>query len=177
MSELDRRQDDLFGLFFGARLDHHDAVFVADHHDVHRGRRALGVGGIHHELAVHAVSRALVHEGSGEEVRVTDRGQAPVIETDPGRHQPESDHRPGDSADLYPVVQSEYPIAPEDEPGDHVPIVVCRASVAARPRTAEIVEARVDGEGTGHDEQDRGREEDPGQRDPSRAQRTAAGGA
>ena len=36
--KLDGREDHLFGLFLGARLDHHDAVFVADDHDVHRRR-------------------------------------------------------------------------------------------------------------------------------------------
>ncbi len=37
VSKLDGRQNDLFGLFLGARLDHHDAVLVADDHNVDRG--------------------------------------------------------------------------------------------------------------------------------------------
>ncbi len=54
VSKLDRGQDHLFGFLFCARLDHHDAVLVADYHDVHCRRGALRVGGIHHKLAVHA---------------------------------------------------------------------------------------------------------------------------
>ncbi len=39
---------------FAPDFDHHDAVFVADDHDVHGGCSALGIGGIDDELAVHA---------------------------------------------------------------------------------------------------------------------------
>ncbi len=52
VGEFDGREDDLFGLFLGARLDHHDAVFVADDHDVDGGVGALGISGIDDELAV-----------------------------------------------------------------------------------------------------------------------------
>src|SRR5206468_12950139 len=33
--EFNGSENDLFGLFLGARLNHHDAVLVADNHDVH----------------------------------------------------------------------------------------------------------------------------------------------
>jgi len=46
MREFDGGQDDVFSLFLGAGLDHHDAVFVADDHDVERGGSALGIGGL-----------------------------------------------------------------------------------------------------------------------------------
>ncbi len=62
--ELDGGQDDLFGLFLGARLDHHDAVFVADDHDVDSGCRALGIGGIDDELAIHAAHAHRANRGA-----------------------------------------------------------------------------------------------------------------
>jgi hypothetical protein len=54
VGKLDGGEDDLFGLFLGAGLDHHNAVFVADDHDVDGGGGALRVGGVDDELAIDA---------------------------------------------------------------------------------------------------------------------------
>ena len=54
MGEFDGCQNDFFRLLLRARLDHHDAVLVADNHDVHRGLCALGISGIDDELPIHA---------------------------------------------------------------------------------------------------------------------------
>ena len=54
MAKLDGLEDDLFALFLGARLDHHDAVLVTDDHDVDGGGSALGIGRIDDKLAIHA---------------------------------------------------------------------------------------------------------------------------
>ena len=69
MRKLDGRQDDFFGLFFGARLDHHDAVFVADDHDVQGGCRALGIGGVDHKLAIHTAYAHRAYCGAEGNVR------------------------------------------------------------------------------------------------------------
>ncbi len=53
MCKLDGRENDLFGLFLGARFDHHDAVLVTDNHDVQRGSCSLGIGGVDDEFTVH----------------------------------------------------------------------------------------------------------------------------
>ncbi len=54
MGELDGGEDDFFGLFLGAGLDHDDSVLVADDHDVDGGGCALGIGGVDDELAIDA---------------------------------------------------------------------------------------------------------------------------
>ena len=64
MTEFDGGQDGLFGLFLGARLDHHDAVLVADDHDVYRGGGALGIGWIDDKLAIHAANPDCAHGGA-----------------------------------------------------------------------------------------------------------------
>jgi hypothetical protein len=51
--ELDGGQNDFFRLLFGARLDHHNAVLVADNHDVHRRACALLIRRVDDELAIH----------------------------------------------------------------------------------------------------------------------------
>ena len=56
VGELDGGKDDFFSLFLGARLDHHDAVFVSDDHDVDGCGSALGIGGIDDELAIDAAN-------------------------------------------------------------------------------------------------------------------------
>ena len=71
--KLDGGQDHFFGLFLGARLDHHDAVFVADNHDVDRGGRALGVGGIDDELAIDAAHANRANRGAERNVRERQR--------------------------------------------------------------------------------------------------------
>ena len=72
--KLDGGQDDFFGLFLGARLDHHDAVFVADDHDVHGGAGALGIGGIDDELAIHAAHAHGADGGAEGNVGESQRG-------------------------------------------------------------------------------------------------------
>ena len=52
VGELDGADDDFFGDFLGAGLDHHDAVLGADDHDVELADEALGVGGIDDVLVV-----------------------------------------------------------------------------------------------------------------------------
>ena len=74
MAKLDSRQNSLFRLFLGARLDHHDAVLVADDHDVDRGGGALGIGGVDDELAFHAAHAHCAHRGA--EGNVTERQSA-----------------------------------------------------------------------------------------------------
>jgi hypothetical protein len=69
VSKLDGRQNDLFGLFLGARLDHHDAVLVADDHDVDGGGGALGVSGVDDELAIDAAHAHRAHRGAEGNVR------------------------------------------------------------------------------------------------------------
>ena len=64
MGKLDRGEDHLFGLLLRARLDHHDAVFVAHHHDVYRGRSALRIGRVHHKLAIHAAYTHRTNRGA-----------------------------------------------------------------------------------------------------------------
>ena len=68
MSELDGGQDDVFRLFLGARLDHHDAVLVADNHDVDRSLSALGVGGINDKLAIHTTDAHSANRGAEGDV-------------------------------------------------------------------------------------------------------------
>src|ERR1039457_5404746 len=62
MGKLDCGQDDLFGLFLGARLNHDDAVFVADDHDVDGCGGALRIGGIDYKLTVHTAD---AHSANG----------------------------------------------------------------------------------------------------------------
>ena len=64
VSEFNGCQDDLFGLFLGARFDHHDAVLVADDHDVQGGIGALGIGGIDDKLPVHAAHANSAYSGA-----------------------------------------------------------------------------------------------------------------
>ena len=52
VGEFDGTDDNFFGDFLGARLDHHDAVFGADNHDVQLADQTLRVGWIHDVLAV-----------------------------------------------------------------------------------------------------------------------------
>ena len=62
VAELDGGEDDFLGLLLGAGFDHHDAVLVADDHDVHGAAGTLGIGGVDDELAVHA---AYAHGADG----------------------------------------------------------------------------------------------------------------
>jgi hypothetical protein len=71
-------------LFLGARLDHHDAVFVADDHDVDGGGGALGVGGIDDELAIHAAHAHRAHRGAEGNVGESQGAAAALMPTTSG---------------------------------------------------------------------------------------------
>jgi len=52
VGEVDSVNDRFFFYFFGAGLDHHDAVGAAYDHDVEQAVAHLAVGGIDYELTV-----------------------------------------------------------------------------------------------------------------------------
>ena len=84
VGELDGAEDDVFGLLLGAGLDHHDAVLMADDHDVERGVGALGVGGIDDELAIDAAHAHGAHGGAEGNVRERERSGRGVDADDVG---------------------------------------------------------------------------------------------
>src|SRR5208282_2732586 len=92
-------------------------------------------------------------------------GQAPVVESEPRRHQPQPHHRAADPSDQNAVVQPEYFVAQQDEPRNDIRNCRLEGQRGGEPDDGRERQTPGDGERTKRDEQYRGGQEKAGQRD------------